>query len=302
MPRVTVVTAAYNAAPYITETIESVLSQTFTDFDYIVVDDGSSDATPEIIARYASRITSIRQPNAGEGAARNRGFELASGEYIAIVDADDVWAPEKLERQVAAMDAHPEAGLCYTNGCSIRADGSVLEVSLAPPHPRLTCLRAMTGRNPIVTSSVMYRRQFLEKRPYSNLAVGADFHVHLKVLWRSGEHSVFVDEPLVSYRVVDTSVLRRTDAWERGRLTLKAVMTFLGDMRAEKPVPVRVARRGIAFSRFMWAWCCIDARTRYRFALGQLVRAVLGDPTLAWRASRQVVKLVRNALCPAPRS
>jgi glycosyltransferase involved in cell wall biosynthesis len=299
MPRVTVITAAYNAAEYLAETIESVLAQTYSDFEYIVVDDGSDDATPDIIAEYASRIVSLRQPNAGEGAARNRGFEIATGEYVAIVDADDVWAQEKLECQVLAMESQPDAGLCYTNGSSIRADGSVLEAVLVPPHSRLTCLRAMTGQNPLVTSSVMYRRRFLEARPYRSLPVAADFYVHLKVLWRACEQSVFVDEPLVRYRVVETSVLRQVDAWERGRLTLKAVEAFIDDMRSEKPVPQDLQRRGVAYSRFLWAWYCIDGRTRYRFAIGQLVWAVRDDPRLAWRAGRQVAKLTRNALLGA---
>lgn len=247
MSRVTVVTAAYNAAPYIAETIESVLAQTYTDFDYIVVDDGSSDATPDIIARYATRLSHIRQRNAGEGAARNRGFELAAGEYIAIVDADDVWAPDKLARQVFAMDRSPDAGLCYTNASSIRADGSVVQAVLVPPHSGLTCLMVMTGQNHIVTSSAMYRRRFLEKCPYRGLPIAADFHVHLKVLWRSGEQSVFVDEPLVRYRIVETSVLRQVDPWERGRLNLQAAEAFVDDMRVEKPVPQDIQRLVRAF-------------------------------------------------------
>jgi hypothetical protein len=145
----------------------------------------------------------------------------------------------------------------------------------------------------------MYRRRFLEKRPYRNLPIAADFHVHLKVLWRCGERSVFIDQPLVRYRVVETSVLHRADGWDKGRLTLKAVEAFIDDMRFERPVPQDQQRRGVAYSQFGWAWYCIHSRTRYGFALGQLVRAVRGDPRLAWPASRQVAKIARNALLPA---
>jgi len=301
MARVTVVTAAYNAAPYIAETIESVLAQTFTDFEYVVVDDGSTDGTADIVSRHVPRITLVRQENAGAGAARNRGIELAKGDYVAILDADDVWAPYKLERQVAAMDRDLSAGVCYTNATSITADGSTLEALMVPPHGPLTCRMAMTGRNPIVTSTVLFRRSFLESRPYrTDLPATEDYHVNLKVLWRSGERSVFINEPLVRYRIVDTSVLRQIQAWERGRLTLKAVEVFFDDMRFEKPVPQDQQRRGVAYSRLAWASYCIDGRTRYRFALGQLVRAVRDDPKLAWRVSRQAAKLTRNALLPAP--
>jgi glycosyltransferase involved in cell wall biosynthesis len=292
MARVTVVTAAYNAAPYIAETIESVLAQTYSDFDYVVVDDGSTDGTADIIARYAPRVTSIRQQNAGAGAARNRGVETADGEYVAIVDADDVWAPEKLERQVTAMDQRdPDAGLCYTNATSVRADGTTLEAAMIMPHGPLTCLMAVTGDHPIVTSSVLFRRRYLEGRPYRNLPVTEDHHVNLKVLWRSSERSIFIDEPLVRYRVLDTSVLRQVDPWERGRLTLEAIELFVGDMRSEKPVPRDIERRGIAWAHFQWGWYCIHGGVAYGSATRQLLYALLGDWRLSGRVARQFVKM-----------
>jgi glycosyltransferase involved in cell wall biosynthesis len=294
--RVTIVTAAYNAAPYIAEAIESVLAQTYRDFDYIVVDDGSSDETAAVIERYLPAVTLIRQSNAGEGAARNRAFELADGEYIAVVDADDVWEPTKLERQVAAMDEHSDAGLCYTNAVKIGADGSTLDASMVPPHSRLSCLMVMTGRNPIVTSSVVFRRRFLEARPYIDLLVSEDYYVNLMALWRCGERSVFVDEPLVRYRVVDSSLLRSVDGWLRGQCTMSAVESFIDEMRVVKPVPAKLQRQGIAPSHFMWAWYFIDGRTHYGFALGELARAVRNDPTLTLRAGRQVVKLAATRL------
>jgi glycosyltransferase involved in cell wall biosynthesis len=239
----------------------------------------------------------VSQANGGAGAARNRGVERAAGDYVAIVDADDTWAPQKLERQVAAMDQNPLAGLCYTNAVSVRGDGTVLDARMIVPHRPLTCRMAVSEYHPIVTSTVMFRRRFLERHPYrTDLRATEDFHVNLKVLWRSGERSVFIDEPLVFYRVLETSVLRQADPWERGRLALRAVETFFEDMRCEKPVPQDIQRPGIAYSRFMWAWYCIHASTRYRFAMGQLVQAVQGDPTLACRAGRQVVKLVRNVV------
>ncbi len=305
MSRVTVVTAAYNAAPYIAETIESVLAQTFADFDYIVVDDGSTDCTHEIASRYSPRLVVLRQENAGAGAARNLGFELASGEYVAIVDADDVWEADKLARQVDAMDADADAGLCYTNAREVGADGSVLMQRMVAPHRSLTCLMAMTGGNPIVTSTIMYRRRFLESRPFlRTLPPAEDFHVHLKTLWRSNERAIFIDVPLVRYRVVGTSVLRRIDARERGRAGLRAVESFIDDMREEKPVPEELQRRGTAHAHFMWAWFCIDAGVADATAVRQLCHAVIDDWGLAPRAVRQLVKLAakRTGFGPDPRA
>lgn len=301
MPRVTVVTAAYNAAPFIAEAIESVFAQTYTDFEYIVVDDGSSDDTAAIVARYLPRLSLIRQGNAGEGPARNRGFELAHGEYVAVIDADDVWAANKLERQVAAMDRQPDAGLSYTNSSKIRPDGSLIQTFMIGPHGPLTCLDALTGHNSIVNSSVLYRRRYLEARPYTNLRVGADFVVNMKVLWRSGQQSVFIDEPLTRYRIVETSVLARVEAWARGRAELEAVETFIRAMRHENPLPHSMQTRAIARAHFDWAWFCIEGRVRYTFAMHELGRAVRGDPRLLLAAGLQLVKLVRNACVLRPK-
>jgi glycosyltransferase involved in cell wall biosynthesis len=299
MPRVTVVTAAFNAAPFIAEAIESVLAQTYTDFEYIVVDDGSSDDTAAIVAAFAPRVSLVRQQNAGPGAARNRGFELAQGDYVAVLDADDVWAIDKLERQVDAMDREVDAGFCYTNASSVRADGSTLQSRMIEPHQPLTCLAALTGRNPIVNSAVLYRRRFLEPRPYADLPVGEDFVVNMKVLWRSGEQSVFIDEPLTRYRIVETSVLGQVEAWVWGRSVLQSVETFICAMQAENPLPHNVQTRAMARAHFDWAWFCIDGRGRYAFAVGELAKAVRGDPRLVVAASRQLVKLVRNAVLSA---
>lgn len=296
MSRVTVVTAAYNAASYIAETIESVLAQTYTDFDYIVVDDGSSDGTADIVSRYAPRVTLLRQENAGAGAARNRGVERAGGDYVAIVDADDVWAPQKLARQVAAMDRERHAGLCYTNAASMLPDGSVLEPVMIRPHPPLTCLAMMTRVHPIVTSSVLFRRCYLESAPYrTDLPATEDYHVNLSVMWRSGERALFIDEPLVRYRVVGTSVLRKIDAWERGRLTFGAVQAFIDDMGCEKPLPADLQRKGLAYSHFMWAWYCINGRCRYGFATCELLRALGRNWGLAPQVARQFVKMGLSA-------
>lgn len=115
---VTVIVPAYNAAATIDETLRSVRAQSWRDLEILVVDDGSRDATPEIVRRHAEadpRLRLIRQANAGVAAARNRAIEEARGAFIAPVDADDLWHPQKIERQVQAIEASgPGAGLAYT--------------------------------------------------------------------------------------------------------------------------------------------------------------------------------------------
>jgi len=99
-PRVSVVIPAYNAERFLAEAIESVLAQAYEPLEIIVVDDGSTDATAAITRRFAPAVVCIGQPNAGIGAARNRGVDAAGGELLAFLDADDLWTPGRLRRQV----------------------------------------------------------------------------------------------------------------------------------------------------------------------------------------------------------
>ncbi|MBK9242356.1 MAG: glycosyltransferase [Acidobacteria bacterium] len=118
-PRVSVLTATFNAAGFIETTLASALRQTFGDFELVVIDDGSSDGTVEVVARLMAadaRIRLIRQMNRGPSATRNRAILESRGELIAFLDHDDLWLPDKLARQVALIDARPEVGVvsCYS--------------------------------------------------------------------------------------------------------------------------------------------------------------------------------------------
>jgi glycosyltransferase involved in cell wall biosynthesis len=118
---------AYNAAQFLPAALDSLLAQTHPAWEAIIVDDGSSDETPQIAASYAkrdSRFRLITQPNAGVGAARNRGIQEARGEFIAPLDADDIWQPTKLERQIENLEnCGPEWGFCYCWSFSIDEEG-----------------------------------------------------------------------------------------------------------------------------------------------------------------------------------
>jgi len=110
---ISVIIPAYNHARYLAEAIDSVLAQTYAPLEIIVVDDGSTDGTPAVAASYGDRIRYIRQENAGVGAARNNGIAAARGEYLAFLDSDDIWLPEKLEREIALFDADPQLGFVH---------------------------------------------------------------------------------------------------------------------------------------------------------------------------------------------
>lgn len=115
MPRVSVIIPTYNTGPYILETIQSVFAQTFDDYELIVVDDGSTDGTAELLAPFEGRLHYHRQRNQGPSTARNAGLALASGELISFLDADDIWFADNLAAKVAAMDRHPEVGAVFSD-------------------------------------------------------------------------------------------------------------------------------------------------------------------------------------------
>lgn len=113
MVRVSIIIPVYNYGRFLAESLESVLCQDYQNFEVIVVDDGSTDETPEVSARYADRVRYVRQEHSGIAVARNYGISLAKGEMIAFHDADDVWVKGSLRRRVAMLEQHPELGLIF---------------------------------------------------------------------------------------------------------------------------------------------------------------------------------------------
>jgi len=136
-PLITVVIGAYNAERYLGEAIESVLAQTYRNLELIVVDDGSTDRTGEIAASYGDPVRCIRQENGGMAASRNRAIPEARGDYLAFLDADDRFPPEKLEQQLAAFEADAELDVVYghvTEFLSPDLDEDARALLRAPEH------------------------------------------------------------------------------------------------------------------------------------------------------------------------
>lgn len=127
MPRISVIVPAYNAASTILDTLESVRRQTFRDFEILVIDDGSTDGTAGLLKEVRDeRLRLLSFPNGGLPTARNRGIEHARGDFLAFLDADDLWTPEKLESQLEALLRSPEAGVAYSWTAFIDDDGRFL--------------------------------------------------------------------------------------------------------------------------------------------------------------------------------
>jgi glycosyltransferase involved in cell wall biosynthesis len=115
LPIISCIVPVFNGERYLREALESILKQSYQSFEIIVVDDGSTDQTAAVIHHYGEQIRFLRQANAGTAAARNLGLSVAEGEFIAFLDADDLWHAAKLERQMARFQAHPELDYCVAH-------------------------------------------------------------------------------------------------------------------------------------------------------------------------------------------
>ena len=164
-PKVTVLMSVYNGEKYLKEAIESILNQTFRDFEFIIINDGSTDSTSAILTRYQQKDARIRiysQENQGLVASLNRGCQLARGEYIARMDADDISLPERLAKQVAYMEANTEVGVLGTWMECINAKGIPHRKVRTPTTPSLIRWYLLFGCC-MVHSSILMRRDVIEQ-------------------------------------------------------------------------------------------------------------------------------------------
>lgn len=203
-PRVSVVMGVYNGAKYLRESIESVLRQSFQDFEFLIIDDASTDSTPEILREYALEDKRVRllenETNLGLTKSLNRGLQVARSEFIARQDADDVSDPHRLEIQLRFMDTHPEVGLLGTGYDTIDDEGNVLQRG-RPPQSDTAIRWQMLFHNAFCHSSVILRRSILSKEGLSydeSLPYSQDVELWTRVLQHTAAANL--NEPLVYLR------------------------------------------------------------------------------------------------------
>jgi glycosyltransferase involved in cell wall biosynthesis len=155
-PLISCVLPVYNGEKYLAEAIGSVLQQAYESIEVIVADDGSTDGTPAIARRFGEQVRYVRQPNAGPAAARNLGVSEAAGAFLTFIDADDLWHPEKLSRQMARFDARPELDFCVAHAQNFWAPELALEEAKFRDH---RVAKALPG---YVTGTLMARRDFFD--------------------------------------------------------------------------------------------------------------------------------------------
>jgi glycosyltransferase involved in cell wall biosynthesis len=216
--RISVVIPTYNSGPLLEEAVESVLAQTVPAAEVIVVDDGSLDDTAARMQRYRDRVEYIRQPNRRVAAARNTGLARATGDLVAFLDADDVWHPEKLARQVAVLNDHPTVGLLATWAKAWPGTFSALDQR--PIILECVPLVRLLVFNPLVTSSIIVRREVLEQagRFDTELFGPEDYDLWLRCARVSG--CAILREALTGYRDTGGSVGKQAETMRAGLLQI----------------------------------------------------------------------------------
>lgn len=243
IPRVSVLMPVHNRAHYVGDAMASLLAQDFDDFEIVVVDDGSTDATLAVLEAIADpRLRIVRHPvNRGIPAARNTALEAARGDYIAWLDSDDTARPNRLSAQVAFLDANPEIALVGAGTGKLRPCGARRKGNRAPPADSADIAAWLLFRSAFQQSSVMGRAAILKRYPYR-----ADFPVceDLDVFIRIGREHRLANLPLtlIDRRIhPGQTVQRRRDAiFERKRVLAHEMLTGMGVAHGEDDLACHV--------------------------------------------------------------
>ena len=204
---VSMIVPAYNAERFLGETLEGAVAQTYTPVEVIVVDDGSTDATSEVAARFGVRV--LRQSNGGRSAARNAGIAAARGAFLAFCDADDVSMPTRIESQMTYLAEHPELGVA----------GCMLEIFMDPgvPRPRWVRPQDLEPHHALQTSTLLVRRELFETiGSFDTSYDSGEEHQWLSRAIDAGVKIGSVDEVLVRYRVHHANASHDRDAVRDG--------------------------------------------------------------------------------------
>jgi glycosyltransferase involved in cell wall biosynthesis len=273
--KVSVIIPCYNQGRFLAEALQSVLDQDYPDKEIIIVNDGSTDETRQVAARFEKFITYIEQPNLGAASARNAGIRRAQGEYIAFLDADDVCLPGRLSLEVDILEQRPEVGLVATDAYLIDSSGKILglksTISGAPKHPE--DFRWETVEYCATTSTVMVRRKCFDLCGYFDERFkgggGEDWLAWVKI---AHEFSmVYLNTPTVGYRLHSWNVTRDSEFInQQNRLACNLAITW-----EHFPTYPAHFRSKLLFYRFATAWR-VEPKT---VALSYFLRALITDPT-----------------------
>jgi glycosyltransferase involved in cell wall biosynthesis len=273
---VTVIIPCYNRETFIAATVNSVLGQTWPNIELIVIDDGCTDGSRSILESYGNRLTILEHPgraNRGQSASINLGLRQSKGEYLAILDSDDLYVPDKIEKQVRFLEANPSIGLVYANCISIDDQGMKLHKMYYADH------RSPSGPGEVllnswfnVPSNSLFRRSVFELVGFLDETLRSaqdhDYAIRIAEVARIG----YIDECLWHYRRHGGSIsnTRTLERWKNGFKILAAA-------RTRYPYPASIVRSRKAVLHFRLGQCYLQTQG-YLLAAYHLVLAGLFDP------------------------
>lgn len=294
MPRASIVVPAYNSADTLPATLESLLAQTFPDFEIVIVNDGSTDETEAVALAYAAdpRVSVVTQANRGLAGARNTGIAAAKGAYVGFCDADDLWEAGKLAAHVAHLDGNPDLGLSYSGSKLIDEEGKPLG---AQQRPRLTGISAahVFKRNPVGNGSaavmraaalrdIAYRPGFETRRDWvfdETFRQSEDIECWLRFALTTDWQIEGVPGALTCYRINGNGLSANTDrqlaAWERVVQKLRPLHPafFASQEPVARAYQLRyLARRAVSALDGDTAWDLV------RQSLGHSLRPIVEEP------------------------
>lgn len=250
MTNISVIIPAYNGDRYIKNAIASVLAQTYSNYEIIVVDDGSTDNTSQIVQGYGDRVKYLYQDNQGVAAARNKGIGVSKGQYIAFLDQDDVFLPDKLSEQVSCFELHPDAGIIHSGWQRVNYCGEIIG-KVEPWHqaPNLD-IEQWIWWKPVLLSAMMFKRHWLEK------AQGLDSQFRqlcdLDLAWRltlMGCKTMWLKQVTVCYREHDRNDSLNTI------VQAKETEAILDKFFALDQIPERIRNLETSCRYHTMVWC-----------------------------------------------
>lgn len=260
-PIISVIIPTYNGDRYLTQAIESVLEQTHQDYELLVVDDGSTDTTPNLVQanptweqlRQTQTLRYIRQANQGVSAARNHGIQLARGAIIAFLDADDWFLPTKLEQQSEVFFQEPDVGMVHSGWRRVSAEGNPL-MDVTPWHdcPHLD-LEQWLQWKPVLPSAMMFRKEWLFRADgfdsHFPLAEDTDLVLRLAAM---GCQTAWLKDITVCYRQHDASAI------QQGLKQARSLSTVIDQLFSRTDLPPHVQRNETATRFSTWVWIAWD--------------------------------------------
>lgn len=284
MPRVSILLTCYNHIRYLPACLDSIEQQTYKDFEIIAIDDGSEDGTRDYLGQRTDLKVILNEENIGTYGSLNKALEQAQGEFIAVMNDDDMWGPEKLQKQVEFMDSHPEIGLCHTDGGFIDQDGLAIEGSpLGFEFPRTETgdvMLALMYANKIIASAVLARTATIrELGGFDSSYYGSgDWHMWI----RMAEHSPvgYIDERLTFYRVHGANASHRLERIWGDDLQLRTWLAQREDVLEQKGYSEEEIKGAMAHN-----WACLGT-----------IKTLLGDPESGRDAYKKSLEIMPGRL------